>query len=139
MYKVRIKNNGVVSISDKLVSDLKKEGVIYGNHLCNSKMCICKNATALNCPKIAEFNKKNIGKFDFITDGYQVLSDNKDEECFIVTGCKNYVEQKDFQTKISAERYRRIVDGRINLLLGYYGVDTIEEIEAIQEHNSHIK
>ena len=60
-------------------------------HLCWQN---CVNATCDNCPKIRDIKKKNIEKYDFITDGYQIYDKKGELQIFTVTNCKKYIKSK---------------------------------------------
>lgn len=76
-----LKELGLIKVSDNRVNDV----VI---HKCSN----CADLSPLTCEK-AEYVKKNISDYDFITDGYQIFSVSGDSEYlekFIILKCKNY-------------------------------------------------
>ena len=121
--------NGVKSLSLKIVLNIIDK--IYDktqNHLCWMN---CKNATPNNCEKIKDKYKKNINQYDFITNGYQVISD-EGVETFVVTKCKNYEEEK--KKELTVRETRRIKHLKDNIMMEYFGVDSVKEANAIQKH-----
>lgn len=55
---------------------------------------VCENGFANLCPKIADAEDKDISRYDFITDGYQVNNEKGKVKNFVVCKCNNFKEQK---------------------------------------------
>lgn len=84
------KKNGVYELSKRVLNDTID--YIYDerqNHLCWN----CKNATAIDCDKVADCFKNTIDLYDFIDEGYQIY-EGKSLDRFIVTKCKKYKKSK---------------------------------------------
>jgi len=80
------KKNGVYELSKRVLNDTID--YIYDerqNHLCWN----CKNATAIDCDKVADCFKNTIDLYDFIDEGYQTYN-GKELDRFVVTKCKKF-------------------------------------------------
>ena len=64
---------------------------------------LCKNGYANKCPKVADIGNKDITKYNFITDGYQINDENGDWEDLIVTECSNYDRDSRTQDPVRRE------------------------------------
>lgn len=127
----------------------KKDGIVTKKGYCKEKsskdskekhLCsmACKNAYANKCEKVFDIRKRKIGKYGFITDGYQVLNEDGDVEKFIVYSCDNYVKlatkSKNSQAEINAK-----IRKREELRMAYYGANSIEASYNIAKPSSLIR
>lgn len=96
-------------------------------HLCWD--CTC--GTPSKCSKVKDIRKKSIGEYPFITNGYQVFTQEGEMEKMIVTECNNYqlVEEIDR----TPEEKLKIAEARKKLRLLYFGAQTLREANQIQE------
>ena len=122
------KENGEVEIlrGAELINSLKKEPT----NPCSN----CRNCYASMCPKVEDVRNKDIRKYDFITDGYQVYDENGVMDRFIVSKCNNYekdLPRKKTRTKEEYLAYRRLFDSL--KILAFDGVD-VREADRIQRH-----
>ena len=82
--------NGIYDLSKKILADvIEKQYFKSQKHLCWNN---CLNATPNNCPKIKNERKRTINNYEFITDGYQIINDDKLIK-FVVSKCKKYKKQ----------------------------------------------
>lgn len=124
---VLIKNNGILTMDpDKnaAVEELKTKNI---QHLC-SKDCAC--AYASKCQKFADIANKDINKYDFITDGYQVIDENGETEQFVVEKCDNYKYQEP--RKYSKQEKEEIKKLRESLMSFYFDAEDVNEAKIIQ-------
>ena len=121
--KVIKKENGIITSLD-LTPELKK-AVECGCHLCWKD---CSNAYVNKCPKVADIKKKDIGSYDFITDGAQIVEEDGTVDTFIVTGC----DLHDVSTKkpLKGAEAKRAKD---SLRMAYFETTTVEEAYIIQK------
>lgn len=121
------KENGVVIEMEKkpeVVTEIKTKEM---PHLCWEH---CDKGYASECKKIADAVKKEIGEYDFITDGYQIFDKQDNTEILIVTGCSNYKkEEPKVLTSQDKERLRKLKEG---IRMAYFEAGTIEEAHVIQ-------
>ncbi len=113
------KENGVVTE----FSSLNDAQIKTKCHLCGN----CKNLNPSICSKV-EIEKRRIGEYDYITDGYQVYK-NSDETfpIFIVSGCKNYVSEE------YKEKDPKAMEKRRALMNMYYDAEDFEEACSIRK------
>lgn len=88
--KVICDKSGIKKMSSRIM--LNKIDKIHDDFIGQYHLCWmnCKNATPNKCSKILDLPKLTIDKYDFITDGYQILDNNDIVDTFVVTKCKNY-------------------------------------------------
>ena len=125
--KIFYKKNGVVKkVSSKpnLAANVDGEKV---QHLCWQ---YCVNANPINCPKIRDFEKKNLEDYDFITDGYQIVDKNGDIDTFFVHKCSNY--KKSLPKPFTKEERIKKRAAKKGLMIGYFDTLTIEEAYELQ-------
>lgn len=91
------KQNGVYDLSKILFSDMIDVAFDRSQkHLCWDN---CQNAYVSKCPKIADYPMKDINCYPFITNGYQIITDDHQEEKLVVTECSLYQKAKVYQKK----------------------------------------
>ena len=131
------KENGVVKEIEptkEIIKDIRQIGKKEDPrvHLCWEN---CANALAGKCDKVTEREKKNIGDYDFITDGIQIIDDNGEIDTFIVSKCKNYVRTENKKkTQEEIQRLKQIRDG---LRTSYFDTETVEEAYLLQDELLH--
>lgn len=130
MKNIILKENG--QIIDVLPYTEEVDRALANKHKIHLCWDSCVNACAGKCTKIANMPKKAIGKYEFITDGYQVVKEYGAFDKFIVSGCKNYVRDKraDFNFKQRADNRKK----RENLKMAYFDTETIEEAHILQAY-----
>lgn len=92
-----------------------------------STLCFdCENLS--NCEKVDDKIKKTIDKYDFISDGAQVIDKDGNMESFLVSNCKDFVREayKDNSGP-------KVIEKRRNLKMNFFGVETIEEANRLAE------
>ena len=97
-------------------------------HLCAN----CENCRANKCQKVADIDNKYIGKYDFISDGYQVYNGNGKISDFIVRECGNYEKEQERrkpQTKEELLNQNRL---KASLKINYFNAESLEEANRIQ-------
>ena len=121
------KENGVIveiAKTPEAVAEIKAKEV---PHLCWEH---CDKGYVCKCEKIADIEKKEIGEYSFITDGYQVYDEEGNTEILMVTGCSNYkVEEQKVQTTEEKERLKKLKEG---IRMAYFEAGSIEEAHIIQ-------
>ena len=126
LKNVVFKENGriirVLPLTDELSDELSENSA----HLCWD----CSNAYANKCRKVSNADKKPIDEYDFITDGYQVVSKNGKVDSFIVTACKNF--EKDAERKYTQEDRKKFTELRKGIKALYFEAETIEEADEIE-------
>ena len=105
-------------------SELSENKGGNAGHLCYD----CTKGYAGECPKITDRRKKSISKYDYVTDGYQIINENNEVEKFVVAKCKEYVYAGKTPPKSSAER-KRLMD---SLSMHYFNASSPEEARRIQ-------
>ena len=121
------KVNGVV---EEMSFDLDEmDNSAYKNeHLCWNH---CENAIAGKCDKITDRRKKKIDRYDFITDGKQVVGPNNELIEFTVSGCKNYKEEPVKKMSVAeASRLRKLKE---SLLIGFYDAIDLAEARKVRD------
>lgn len=116
------KEDGIVN---ELLLDEKElqlfEKIHEGKHLCWD----CSNGFVNKCQKIADQEKEEIGSYDFIINGYQLIIFNRLEK-FIITKCQNfYIKQLEKENSEEKEdNYELIkymdIKEYANFLLNHY-------------------
>lgn len=91
-------------------------------HLCGD----CKNFE--NCQKVADIDKLTIDKYDFITNGAQVIDDSGKVDHFLVSNCKDFVREDE--RRISGHD---AIMARQELMKNWYDAETIEEARDLQK------
>ena len=122
------RENGVYSLAKRTFSD--QIDIVFENmqkHLCWQS---CKNAYALKCPKIGDYIKEEIRKYDFITDGYQIFTKSGNVDTFVVSGCLNY--EKEEKRELTNEEKNRARRARESLRMAYFDAETLDEAYIIQ-------
>ena len=107
------KENGVVSIVHE------KGGV--------NPCAECANGYASKCPKVFDETKKNIGDYDFITDGEQVYNEKGELESFVVTKCTHFVKEEPKKKPTTQEEILRINRARESIFLYYFNGADLDE------------
>ena len=125
---ILLKENGKVS-EVEYTSELEKTLEDNNCHLCWDS---CANVNPNVCPKICDKYKKYINRYDFITDGYQIVDGDGTIKSFVVSGCKKY-EQEPPREKLTAKESERIRKLKENFRTLYFGADSIEDAYIIQE------
>ena len=120
------KKDGIVIKKDCHEEDLQI--IRNQSHLCNMA---CKNAYSNKCPKIYDKRKREIGKYDFITDGIQILNNYDIVDIFIVKKCKKY-SKSEVTEKIRPDKLETLIK---ELRMAYYGTNSIEESYDIEKHS----
>lgn len=121
------KVNGVVEEISFDLDDM--DNTAYKDeHLCWNH---CENAIAGKCDKITDRRKKRIDKYDFITDGKQVVGPNNELIEFTVTGCKNYKEEQ--VKKLTVEESAKLKKLKESLLIGFYDAMDLAEARKIRD------
>lgn len=121
-------SNGIKNLSEKIFVDTID--IVFDKvqtHLCWEN---CKNATASQCPKIADSVKQKIEDYQFITDGYQIFDENGAMDSFIVTGCKNY--RKEVRKELTPKEKEKIRLAKEAIRMLYFDAGSIEEAHVIQ-------
>ena len=111
-----------------LMSKIDKDYNNIQDHLC---WLNCENATVKKCPKIADRSKKRIDRYDFITDGYQIISENG-VDTFVVTKCTNYLEE--IPKKLTKEDIIRLKKVREDIYMNYFNAASTKEAKSIEKH-----
>lgn len=126
-YKILIKDNEqtiIKHITPEIAKNIKLQ---KDRHLCSEA---CANAYTTKCPKIADLIKQDIGKYDFISHGYQIIQPDGELDCFVVQNCKNYeFQEQKGKVKVDKERARKLKE---SLITNYFDAETYEEAEIIQ-------
>lgn len=127
MEKVILKKeNGKVEVFSAN-SEIVKNNTENCLHLCWEN---CANACPNKCQKVADIKKEKIDKYDFITDGLQVLNDKGQVDTFIVTNCQNFEREKPrFTTNQERARLMRLKEA---MRMAYFDTETIEEAYIVQ-------
>ena len=81
------KENGEVRVINADLELIKSLNSDY-----NNPCFTCNNGYATKCPKMADRANKDIARYDFITDGYQVNNAEGELQNLVVCSCKNYEE-----------------------------------------------
>lgn len=121
------KENGVVSVIEYDPTLFEEESKKKAVHLCWEH---CTNACVGQCQKITDYRKKTIDKYDFISDGMQIMDDDGKIDRFLVTGCNNY--KKAEQKVQTAEQKRRLKNLRDGLKMAYFDALTLQEANQVQ-------
>ena len=116
------KENGIVSQVEERPKFVDEEGALLP-HLCGED---CKNASPLTCSKFAHRVMREIGEYDQVVDGYQIIK-NGEVVKFRVTSCKDYVEA--VPTDHSYSKRRELMN---SIYTNYYDAETVEEALEIQ-------
>ena len=96
-------------------------------HLCWK----CDCASPLQCSKVEDIVKKEIEEYPFITDGYQIFTEDGKLDEMVVTGCNNFVpERKVYLSKFDR---KRIQEARDQLSMFYFGVNSVEEARRLKK------
>ena len=110
-----IKEDGVVKLeptsSEKIEEIRKKDSLCFD----------CANL--YDCKKFIDgANKQTIDNYEFISEGAQVIDKNNAIEYFLVSKCKDFVNE---------EKNTKINRGKVitEFVTDYYGVDTLAEAE----------
>ena len=123
------KENGKVSIINA-----DSELLHYIESIATNPCVNCEKGYVTRCEKFKDADKKNIAKYDFITDGYQVNSENGDLLNLVVCKCTNFENDRERvkpKTKKQLEDLKRLKES-IKIL--YFNGDSIEEANRIQQH-----
>jgi hypothetical protein len=118
----------------------KKDGLIIideatKENICSlgncSHLCVdCANGCPNKCVKVEDYEKKTIDKYDFVTDGYQIVDDDGQVEKFIITRCENFIKDIQYKpTKEQLDNYRKLRD---KMKTAYFEADSIDEANIIQ-------
>ena len=92
----------------------------------------CTNGYVTKCPKMADEVKKNISKYDFITDGYQIYNEDGEVDIFAISKCSNFVRQEKNKPTTKEEIARlRYLKESIKIL--YF--DAVDIDEADKTHH----
>ena len=118
--------NGIYNFSKKVLNDSLDIVLdrVNHDHLCWMN---CINASPNNCLKFVSQRKMEIDKYDFITDGYQLLDEKGLVEKFVVTGCKNYKRNKNEYT--DPNEARRLKE---SIRTAYFNAIDLEESYVIE-------
>ncbi len=108
------KENGVVVPEE--ATEEKLQEIRKSDTLCFD----CSNLE--NCKKVADQEKKSIDKYDFISDGSQVIDEEGNIENFVITNCRDFVKE---EKKTGINRSKIVTD----FVTGYFNVDTLGEAE----------
>ena len=121
------KENGEVRIVEANTELIHSIKVGYTNP------CVeCKKGNAIDCPKMADGMKKNIEKYDFITDGYQINSFDGELENLVVCNCSNYEEEEERPKAKTKEEILRLKKLKENIKIMYFNACDIDEADRIQ-------
>lgn len=122
------KENGVYELCKKYAHDVISVAFDETQkHLCFD----CQNAHPYQCEKITQRFYDTINRYDYITDGYQII-DNKDRiQIFVVTKCKNF--KMDEPKKLTSSDLARIRKLKDSMFLSYYDAETVKEAEDAKE------
>ena len=122
------RENGVYRLSKRIFSD--QIDIVFEKlqkHLCWQN---CKYACPSQCEKVADYVKKEIGQYKFITDGYQVIDKSRSVDTFVVTGCLNY--EKEEKRELTEEERIRAKRAKESLRIAYFDAETLDEAYIIQ-------
>lgn len=97
-------------------------------HLCWEN---CKNCSPKICPKINDEVKQKIDKYDFITDGYQILNKDGKIDTFVVTNCKNYIYKKE--RVLTPEEKRNAIKIKEGLEIMFFDATNLKEARKTEE------
>ena len=98
-------------------------------HLCAN----CENCRANKCQKVHDAENQYIGKYDYITDGYQVYTEIGKTSNFIVTECGNYQTEQVREKPKTKEELMRQNNLKASLKINYFNAESLEEANRIQE------
>ncbi len=94
----------------------------------------CDCAYADKCQKIADYKEKDIQKYDFITDGYQINDEDGLLEEFTIINCQNF-EKDHLRRKVKTkEELKALRELKNNLKIIYFDACDIKEADEIQRH-----
>ena len=119
LYKIDSKVAESREFSNLLHSKLK--------HLCPN----CDNCYADDCSKVSDSKKNSICKYEYITDGLQVIDDTNDTLFFYVTTCKNYKVDKDRYKPTTKEELYELNRKKESIKIAYFDAETVEEADQI--------
>ena len=122
------KENGEVSIVDK--NDVKKVNEIIKNSTNPCSECIYGYAS--KCPKICDNVKKNIGEYDYITDGYQKYDKNGELKNFLIQKCNNFEKQTINRKNKTKEELMELKRLKESIKILYFDGIDIREADRIQ-------
>lgn len=105
---------------------VSKLQILDTEHLCWDCCVAIKD-----CPKIMDRVKKEISKYEFITDGYQIRSERESERKLIVTGCTNY--RNTGPRVFTPEQKNKIREDKKSLKTHFFDSETIEEARVKEE------
>lgn len=126
---VLVKKDGkleVMNMNDSI------QDALDGVHLCwgDCPNNFCKNADINNCPKVNDRKKKTMDKYDFITEGVQVLDDKGDIDQFVVKSCEKY--EPVGEKKITKEQRKSAREAKAGIMTYYFDAETLEEAQIKQ-------
>jgi len=126
---LRKENGEVIEIA------LNDEAIKMVKGQCPRTSCFeCVNARANRCEKVADDEgKKNIGEYNFITDGYQSYDANGNIKSFVVSKCNNFMKEEPRKNSTTREEIERLNYLRTSIKILYFDAETIEEANQIQE------
>lgn len=115
-----VKENDIIKseqATDEALKDIRK----------TTTLCFdCANFD--KCKKVEDREKLTIDKYDFISDGAQVIDENDDIESFIVNNCRDFV--RDEERKYTGAK---AIEMRRDLKKDYFDTETIEEANSIAD------
>ena len=132
------KENGIVT-KKTYINEIEKKSKKQNNkHLCWES---CEKAYASLdefgnpiCHKVYDRRKKKIDKYDFITDGYQIITEYGEVTSFLVYGCKKH-QSAPCPKKLSLKETERLKNLKEEFRMAYYGVGSLEESYEIEKNN----
>ena len=120
------KENGevrIINANEELLHFIKSEA---------TNPCInCEKGYVTKCQKMAD-EHKNISKYDFITDGYQINREDGELENFVVCNCTNFENDHE---RVKPKTKEQLIDlNRLkeSIKILYFGGVDIDEANQIQ-------
>lgn len=123
---ILIKKNGITNEFEKtkkLKMDLSNVG---RKHVCWQS---CPYEMTKTCPKVNDEKKANIYDYDFITDGYQIFDKEGNLSLFVVTDCERAIRDE----KMPIKKKKNSLLLTKELLLSYYGINSVEELDNFND------
>ena len=121
------KENGKVSIINA------DPALLYYIESTATNPCInCEKGYVSRCQKMADGTKKNISKYDFITDGYQVNSTDGDLLNLVVSKCDNFENDRERVKPKTKEQIAALNYLKESIKVLYFESENFDEANQIQ-------
>lgn len=97
--------------------------------------CInCEKGYVNKCQKMADGSKKNIARYDFITDGYQINNEDGELLNLVVCECTNFEQDKERPKAKTKEQIAALNYLKESIKILYFGGVDINEADRIQDY-----